>query len=102
MYANINQTLTSAWMKTHEADYAPWLIGTTIEQYCDSQITPVGAEIENVGLSALKDVLLSPAGMALEVLYLDRSEGSEVTMHRFDPPTPNGYSIGSVRLLYRP
>lgn len=89
-------------MKTHEHEYASWLIGTTLDQYCDSQITPVGAEIEHVGLKALKDVLLSPAGITLEVSYLDRSEGSEVTMHRFDPSTPDRYAIGSVRLLYRP
>lgn len=90
-------------MKTHETDYAPWLTdGQTIDQYCDLHITPIGAEIDHIGLTALKDVFLSPAGMALEVLYLDRSEGSEVTMHRFDPATPNGYAIGSVRLLYRP
>lgn len=89
-------------MKTHEADYSPWLDGDTVEQYCASKILPTGAEIDHAGLAALKDVFLSPVGMALEVLYLDRSEGSEVTMHRFDPPERNGYAVGSVRLLYRP
>lgn len=98
----MDQTLTASWMKTHESDYSGWLEGKTMTQYCDSFIMPTAAEIDAVGLTALKDVLLSPAGMPLEVLYLDRSEGSEVTMHRFDPTTPNGYSIGSVRLLYRP
>lgn len=89
-------------MKTHDADYAPYLIDDTIDQYCEAKIMPIGAEIDHVGLAALKDVFLSPAGLTFEVLYLDRSEGSEVTMHRFDPPGRNGYSIGSVRLLYRP
>ena len=92
-------------MKTHDAEYAPWLLGQTVDQYCDASILPVGAEIDHVGLTALKDVLLSPAGIALEVLYLDRSEGQEVTMHRFDPVNvvnTNGPVLGSVRLLYRP
>ncbi|SMY29965.1 unnamed protein product [Zymoseptoria tritici ST99CH_1A5] len=95
------RTLTAAWMKTREDEYAPWLIGNTVTQYCDSQVLPTYAEIDNIGLSALKDVLLSPADISLEVMYLDRSEGSEVTMHRFDPAN-GALPIGSVRLLYRP
>jgi ubiquitin thioesterase protein OTUB1 len=95
------QNLTASWMKTREEEYAPYLIGNTVSQYCDAQILPSYAEIDNVALSALKDVLLSPAGMRLEVLYLDRSEGSEVTMHRFDP-IDGSFPIGNVRVLYRP
>lgn len=89
-------------MKAREENYAGWLLGQTVEQYCETQVTPVAAEMDNVGLAALKDALLSPANITLEVLYLDRSEGSEVTMHRFDPVNSGGYTIGSVRLLYRP
>ncbi|PIA98140.1 Ubiquitin thioesterase otubain-like [Cercospora beticola] len=96
------RSLTAAWMKSKETEYAPWLLGQTVESYCQNQVLPVKAEIDNVALSALKDVLLSPAGILLEVLYLDRSEGSEVTMHRFDPVASGGFILGSVRLLYRP
>ncbi|KXT00572.1 hypothetical protein AC578_5219 [Pseudocercospora eumusae] len=96
------RTLTAAWMTTREADYAPWLLGQTVDQYCKDQILPVAAEIEHVGLSALKDAFLAPAAISLEVLYLDRSEGDQVTMHRFDPVTNGGYTLGTVRLLYRP
>ncbi|KAM3422311.1 hypothetical protein BST61_g2670 [Cercospora zeina] len=96
------RSLTAAWMKSKETEYAPWLLGQTVENYCSNQVLPVSAEIDNVALSALKDVLLSPAGILLEVLYLDRSEGSEVTMHRFDPVASGGFTLGSVRLLYRP
>lgn len=88
-------------MKTHDENYAPWLLGQTVDQYCEQSVLPVAAEIDNVSLVALKDALLSPAGMSLEVTYLDRSEGSEVNMHRFDPVNA-GYTIGTVRLLYRP
>ncbi|KAK5109550.1 hypothetical protein LTR62_006901 [Meristemomyces frigidus] len=95
--------LTAAWMKTRPGEYAPWLLDKTVDQYCDDSILPIASEIENVSLSALKDVLLSPAGMALEVLYLDRTEGGEVNMHRFDPVNHHrGIAIGTIRLLYRP
>ncbi|TKA71516.1 hypothetical protein B0A55_06112 [Friedmanniomyces simplex] len=97
------KTLTAAWMKTHPADYAPWLLGKTIDNYCEESVMPMGSEIENVSLSALKDVLLSPSGIALEILYLDRTEGGEVNMHRFDPVNSHGgVTIGTIRLLYRP
>ncbi|KAI7627991.1 cysteine proteinase, partial [Hortaea werneckii] len=97
------RTLTSAWMKTKQSEYSPWLLGQTVSQYCDASVMPIGAEIDNVSLSALKDVFLSKAGIALEVLYLDRTEGEEVNMHRFDPVNYHGgVTIGTIRLLYRP
>ncbi|KAI7457765.1 cysteine proteinase [Hortaea werneckii] len=97
------KTLTSAWMKTKQSEYSPWLLGQTVSQYCDMSVMPIGAEIDNVSLSALKDVFLSKAGIALEVLYLDRTEGEEVNMHRFDPVNYHGgVTIGTIRLLYRP
>ena len=89
-------------MKTRPQEYAPWLLGQTVQEFCDGSVMPIGSEIDNVGLSALKDVFLSPAGITLEVLYLDRSEGDEVNMHRFSPVNHGGYDIGTIRLLYRP
>jgi len=89
-------------MKTHPNDYAPWLISQSVEEYTNAQVMPTSAEIDNIGLTALKDVFLSPAGITLEVLYLDRSDGSEVNMHRFSPVNQGGYDIGTMRLLYRP
>ena len=95
------QTITSAWMKTHTQDFAAYIPGQTIHEFCQSSILPVGCEIDYVGLMALKDVLLSPAGITLEVLYLDRSGGDEVNMHRFSPIGALR-DIGTIRLLYRP
>lgn len=89
-------------MKTRPEEYEPWLLGQTVEEYCDASVMPTSAEIDNVGLSALKDAFLSPAGITLEVLYLDRSEGTEVNMHRFSPVNHGGFDIGTIRLLYRP
>lgn len=100
-YTNaLHQTLTAAWMKTHPENYAGYMIGQTVDQYCDEHIMPMDGEIDHLGLSALKDVILSPASLALEVTYLDRSVGEEVNLHRFDPIS--GYTASTVRLLYRP
>lgn len=87
-------------MKTHSENYAGYMLGQTVEQYCSDQIMPMGSEIDHLGLSALKDVLLCPAYIALEVMYLDRSAGDEVNLHRFDPI--GGYTAATMRLLYRP
>ncbi|WPH01714.1 Hypothetical protein R9X50_00456600 [Acrodontium crateriforme] len=96
------KTLTCSWMKAREGDYAPWLPGQSVTAFVDSQVMPIGSEIENVSMSALKDVLLSPASIQLEVLYLDRTDGVEPNMHRFDPQNSAHPIIGSIRLLYRP
>lgn len=87
-------------MKTHSDDYTSYMVGQTVDQYCNESIMPMKSEIDNLGLSALKDVLLNPASLALEVMYLDRSAGEEVNHYRFDPIS--GYTAATVRLLYRP
>src|ERR1700753_254851 len=82
------QTLTASWMKTNPDEYAPWLTAPqTVDEFCNASVLPVGGEVEHVSLIALRDVVLSPAGITLEVLYLDRSVGTEVNMHRFSPAT---------------
>ena len=73
-------------------------------EYCQTKIEPVMSEIEHVGMSALCDVLAKPAGIAVEILYLDRSPGDEVNIYRFDPAdiglTAN--DPPTIRMLYRP
>jgi ubiquitin thioesterase protein OTUB1 len=56
-------------------------------------------------MSALVDVLVKPAGIAVEILYLDRTPGEEVNTYRFDPVDHSGVIISTpptFRLLYRP
>lgn len=98
------QLLTSSWMKANIDLYQPWL-SVPVEDFCNAQINPYGVEIEDVGLMALIDCLILPAGCAVEVHYLDRSVGDEVNTHRFAKPdgddaTPPDAPI--VRILYRP
>ncbi|KAI9784256.1 MAG: hypothetical protein M1816_000928 [Peltula sp. TS41687] len=97
--------LTSAWMKTRTENYLPFLVGT-VEDYCATQIEPYQVEIEHVGMNALIDVLVKPAGFAVEILYLDRSPGLEVNTHRFEETGANGMPMypdaPTIYLLYRP
>nr|POE89984.1 ubiquitin thioesterase otubain-like [Quercus suber] len=96
------KTLTSAWMKTRPDAWANWLPGQSVDRYCDEQVMPIGSEIDSVSLHALKDVLLEPAGIALEVIYLDRSVGSEVNTLHLESVTSGDFTTGIIRLLYRP
>ncbi|KAK5159123.1 hypothetical protein LTR04_005109 [Oleoguttula sp. CCFEE 6159] len=95
------KVLTAAWMKTHQDDYQPFL-DQTVDDYCAISLEPYVCEIDHIGISALSDVLIKPAGIALEILYLDRSPGAEVNTHRFDPLTEDGIPLSTMRLLYRP
>jgi ubiquitin thioesterase protein OTUB1 len=71
----------------------------TVYDYCKTHIEAHAQEIEQVGLQVLTDGIIAPAGIALEVLYLDRSEGDEVTPHMF---VPDAVNMPTIRLLYRP
>lgn len=77
--------------------------GQTVQSYCQTSIEPVMSEIEHVGMSALVEVLVKPAGLAMEILYLDRSQGEEVNTYRWDPVDGmNVQDPPTLRLLYRP
>ncbi|KAF1811059.1 cysteine proteinase [Eremomyces bilateralis CBS 781.70] len=98
--------LTSAYIQTHPDEYSPYMNhGQSVQNYCQSSIEPVMSEIEHVGMSALVEVLVKPAGMAMEILYLDRSQGEEVNTYRWDPVDGTGITVSdpsTLRLLYRP
>lgn len=70
-----------------------------LEDYCRSRIEPTNPEIDEVGLQALLDGVLDGSGFAVEVLYLDRSQGDEVTPHLLLSTRP---IFRTIRLLYRP
>lgn len=91
------QILTSAWMKLNPQSYQAFL-PTPLDQYCSTRIDTVKTEIDEVGLQALVDGVLDGSGLAVEILYLDRSVGESVTPHLLTP-TQSG---ATIRLLYRP
>lgn len=93
-------------MKSHANMYQPWILDSLVDQYCATQIEPFQAEIEHVGMKALIDVLVSPARIVVEILYLDLSAGSEVNNYRFEAVAADdaaSYSpCPTIYLLYRP
>ncbi|KAI9885051.1 MAG: hypothetical protein M1823_003150 [Watsoniomyces obsoletus] len=93
--------LTSAWMKAYAGNYQPYIPDSTVDQYCAAHIEPFQTEIEHVGMTALIDALISPARMVVEILYLDRSAGSEVNKHRFEAlSTTDVTGSGHYDILY--
>lgn len=91
--------LTAAWVQTRPDNYAPFVLPMTVEEYCSTTIMAHTAEINEVGINALAEVLLKPAGFALEIIYLDLSEGTDANVHHFGPMST---SVATIRLLYRP
>jgi ubiquitin thioesterase protein OTUB1 len=100
--------LASSWLKTDPeaggyAAFIPEDIGIT--SYCDNNIDLPGREIEHLGIMVLYNLLLKPTGMVLEIAYLDRSPGPEVTTYRF-PGEADGQDVSTLGplmcLLFRP
>ncbi|KAF3930180.1 hypothetical protein ABW20_dc0100832 [Dactylellina cionopaga] len=96
--------LTSAHLKLHPDAYEAF-IETSIAEYCSSQIEPYTVQIDHIGVKALIDVLLIPAGFEVEISYLDRSDGNEVNVHRFEDEEAKekgDKQQKTLRMLYRP
>lgn len=94
--------LASSWLRGNADQYQPYM-DTTVANYIDNTITPVDREIDHLSVMLLFEILLKPAGMVLEIAYLDRSEGHEVNAHRM-PEEANGQDVLNpiIYLLYRP
>jgi ubiquitin thioesterase protein OTUB1 len=98
--------LASAWLKGNAAIYQDFIQGDLgVEGYCKEWLDAPNQEIDHLGIMLLIDVLLKPVGFAVEILYLDRSAGSQVNSHMFQDeedgvPTNPGSPI--IHLLYRP
>ena len=92
-------------MKSNADSYAAFLPDMDVHTYCARNIEPFSIELDHVGLQALATAVINEAGMAIEVLYLDRSAGSEVTRHHLPVLDANGQErkgVPTIRLLYRP
>jgi len=98
--------LASAWVQTHAEDFRHFVPMGDVKAYCANNIEPHQSEIDNIGIAALADALVKPAGFGLEVWYLDRSPGEEINRSFYaepldlsNMPNPNAPML---RLLYRP
>jgi ubiquitin thioesterase protein OTUB1 len=85
-------------MKINHVRYQAFL-SVPLDQYCATRVDTVKTEIDEVGLQALVDGVIEGSGFAVEILYLDRSQGDAVTPHLLSPNRP---SIATIKLLYRP
>jgi len=99
--------LASAWLKAHAATYQDFIPdGLGIDNYCRDVLEPPDTEIEHLGMTLLIDVLLKPLGFAVEIVYLDRSEGTHVNSHLIQAEDDNGVPTNPtgpiIHLLYRP
>jgi ubiquitin thioesterase protein OTUB1 len=99
--------LAISWLRANPSlyvDFIPDDIG--VDGYCNQYLQPVNQEIDHLGMTLLIDVLLKPIGFAVEIVYLDRSSGSEVNTHRFEALDQSGrpldISAPTIHLLYRP
>ena len=92
-------------MQSHVQHYADFVDNGDVAAYCRGNIDPVSIELEHVGLQALATAVINEAGLDIEVLYLDRSIGDEVTPHKMSVLDGNGNEVegaSTIRLLYRP
>lgn len=100
------QLLASAWVQTHGDDFRHFVPMGDVKAYCANNIEPTNCEADNIGIAALADALIKPAGFGLEVWYLDRSPGDEINRSYFAEPTDHqGMPLQNahmLRLLYRP
>ena len=98
--------LAATFLKSESERFDPFIADSGgVRAYCSHSIEGINREIEHLGIVALTNVLLAPNNFVLEIAYLDRSPGSQVTTYRV-PEEANSQdeaSLGPViHLLYRP
>ncbi|KAL5345003.1 hypothetical protein ACLOAV_009956 [Pseudogymnoascus australis] len=99
--------LASAWLKANSVTYRDFIPdGLGVDNYSKNMIEPAKTEIEHLGMTLLIDVLMKPMGIAVEIVYLDRSEGTDVNSHIIQVEDESGTPVHAgapiVHLLYRP
>jgi ubiquitin thioesterase protein OTUB1 len=98
--------LASSWLKGNASIYQDFIQSDLgVDGYCKEWLDAPNQEIDHLGIMLLIDVLLKPVGFAVEVLYLDRSPGSQVNSHMFqdeEDGVPTNPASPIIHLLYRP
>lgn len=99
--------LASSWLKGSPENYRGFIHdGQSVDGYTKNVLIPPNQEIDHLGMTLLIDVLLKPIGFAVEIVYLDRSEGTQVNSHLIQAEDPNGVPTNPggpmIHLLYRP
>lgn len=99
--------LASSWLKANQTTYQDFIQDEGgVEGYVKNWLEPVDREIDHLGMTLLIDVLLKPVNFAVEIVYLDRSEGTQVNTHIIQAEDANGVPANPgapmIHLLYRP
>ncbi|PQE05939.1 Peptidase C65 Otubain protein [Rutstroemia sp. NJR-2017a BBW] len=93
--------LASSWLQANAQDYEGFIPdGGGVGTYRKEWLEPPNTEIDHLGMTLLIDVLLKPIGFAVEIVYLDRSEGTQVNSHIIQAMDAKGGPM--IHLLYRP
>ena len=103
MAKGCSQTIAGAWVKKHAALYEGFM--GDVSEYKSRHIDPHVAEIEEFGIKILFDAVIEPAGIDVEIVYVDRSETNGIpNIHRYEPRLPSGEPKpgyrDTIRLLY--
>lgn len=81
--------------------YSAFLLADEFPAYLSS-LTQSATEIDELGLSAMAEVLLWPAGFGLRVYDLNRSVGESVDVVEYLPEGKLREKDAVVQLLFRP
>ncbi|KAJ3453197.1 hypothetical protein MRS44_018852 [Fusarium solani] len=88
--------LAATYLKANATTYDAFVEGGIgIQAYCSQAIELLDREIEHLGIIALVNVLLKPVNFVLEIAYLDRSPGTQVSRYRF-PDEANGQDLANL------
>ncbi|MCJ1319065.1 hypothetical protein MMC15_004398 [Xylographa vitiligo] len=95
--------IAGAWLKKHAALYEGFM--GDVNEYKSRHIDPHVAEIEEFGIKLLFDAVIEPAGIDVEIVYVDRSETNGIpNIHRYEPRLHSGEPKpghrNTIRLLY--
>lgn len=78
-------------MLANRDEFASFVFDMPLEDYCSQVIELPDREIEELGIKALTDILMAPAGYGLEVINLHDNPGSQVDVVSYASPSPSNF-----------
>ncbi|KAL1901780.1 hypothetical protein Cpir12675_000289 [Ceratocystis pirilliformis] len=86
-------------------EYEPFTGGLGLAGFCSQVIELPNREIDHLGIDALAAALLRPINMVLQIVYLDRSKGTQPNTHQI--PADGDIKVANeasraIYLLFRP
>ena len=98
------QMVVAAWIQDKASIYEPFILGETtaksVSDYCKDYLEMHTVEIDGIGISALCDAVLTPAGLAVKIKYLDTSAGVEANTHSLGPVDLHGLPVENLPTIW--